>query len=144
MLLKYSQSAVRYRLRLALAALLLFEVRTPVEVHLLATIHQEAGNLRSEDDREDKIKPLDPRVPKLIRTYLKVFVELTPLASCDKLVQMDLKLNPGVVVHKTRRRPYPAPKEQSDEIERRIKECMDAHSVLTLWIWCTESRSRLR
>ena len=38
---------------------------------------------------EDKIKVLDPRVQKLIRTYLEVFGELPPPASCDKLVQME-------------------------------------------------------
>ena len=66
---------------------------------------------------EDKSKLLDPTVRKLIRTYLEVFGELTPPASCDKLVQMDLKLKPEVLGHKIRRRPYPAPKEQADEIE---------------------------
>ena len=71
---------------------------------------------------EDKIKLLDPRVRKLIRTYLEVFGELPPPASCDKLVQMDLKLKPEFVGHKIRRTPYPAPKEQADEIERQIQE----------------------
>ena len=61
-----------------------------------------------------------PRVQKLIRTYLEVFGELPPPASCDKLVQMDLKLKPEFVGHRIRRRPYPAPKEQADEIERQI------------------------
>ena len=65
----------------------------------------------------DKIKLLDPRVQKLIRTYLDPFGELPPPASCDKLVQMDLKLKPEFVGHKIRRRPYPAPKEQAHEIE---------------------------
>ena len=66
-------------------------------------------------------KLLDPRVQKLIRTYLEVFGELPPPASCDKLVQMDLKLKPEFVGHKIRRRPYPAPKEQADEIEQQIQ-----------------------
>ena len=79
---------------------------------------------------EDKIKLLDPRVQKLIRTYLEVFRELPPPASCDKLVQMDLKLEPEFVGHKIPRRPYPAPKEQADEIERQIQECIDAGLVL--------------
>ena len=79
---------------------------------------------------EDKIKLLDPRVQKLVRTYLEVFGELPPPASCDKLVQMDLKLKPEFVGHKIRRRPYPAPKEQADEIERQIQECIDAGLVL--------------
>ena len=43
---------------------------------------------------------------------------------------MDLKLQPEFMGHKIRRRPYPAPKEQADEIERRIQECIDAGLVL--------------
>ena len=58
----------------------------PVEDHLPASIHQGASNLHSDEDMEDKIKPLDPRVQKLIRTYLEVFGELPAPASCDKLV----------------------------------------------------------
>ena len=98
----------------------------PVEDHLPASIHQGASNLHSDKDMEDKIKLSDPRVQKLIRTYLEVFRELPPPASCDKLVQMDLKLKPELVGHKIRRRPHPAPKEQADEIERQIQECTDA------------------
>ena len=92
-----------------------------VQDHLLASITQEASNSDSDKDMEDKIKLLDPRVQKLIRTYLEVFGELSPPASCDKLVQMDLKLKPEFVGNKIRRRPYPAPKEQADEIERQIQ-----------------------
>ena len=77
----------------------------PVEDHLPASIHQGASNLHSDEDMEDKIKFLDRRVQKLIRTYLEVFGELPPPASCDKLVQMDLKLKPEFVGHKIRRRP---------------------------------------
>ena len=102
----------------------------PVEDHLPASIHQGASNLHSDEDMEDKIKLLDPRVQKLIRTYLEVFGELPPPASCDKLVQMDLKLKPEFVGQKIRRRPHPAPKEQADEIERQIQECIDAGLVL--------------
>ena len=54
---------------------------------------------------ENKIKLLDPRVQKLIRTYLEALGELPPPASCDKLVQMDLKLKSEFVGHKIRRRP---------------------------------------
>ena len=43
---------------------------------------------------------------------------------------MDLKLKPEFVGHKIRRRPYPAPKEQPDEIERQIQECIDTRLVL--------------
>ena len=101
-----------------------------VEDHLPSSITQGASNLHSDEDMEDKIKLLDPRVQKLIRTYLDVFVELPPPASCDKLVQMDLKLKPESVGHKIRRTPYPAPKEQAEEIERQIQECIDAGLVL--------------
>ena len=43
---------------------------------------------------------------------------------------MDLKLKPEFVGHKIRRRPYPAPKEQADEIERQIQEYIEAGLVL--------------
>ena len=79
---------------------------------------------------DDKIRLLDPWLQKLIRTYLEVFGELPPQASCDKLVQMDLKLKPEFVGHKIRRRPYLAPKEQADKIGRQIQECIDAGLVL--------------
>ena len=102
----------------------------PVEDHLPASIHQGASNLHSDKDMEDKIKLFDPRVQKLIRTYLEVFRELPPPASCDKLVQMDLKVKPEFVGHKLRRRPYPAPKEQANEIEGQIQHCIDAGLVL--------------
>ena len=71
----------------------------PVEDHLAASIHQGASNLHSKEDLEDKMKLLDPRVQKLIRTYLEVFGELPPPASSDKLVQIDLKLKPEFVGH---------------------------------------------
>ena len=81
-----------------------------VEDHLPASIHQGASNLHSDEDMEDKIILLDPRVQKLIRTCLEVFGELPPPPSCDKLAQMDLKLKPEFVGHKIRKRPHPAPK----------------------------------
>ena len=102
----------------------------PVQDHLPASIHQGASNLHSDGDMEDKIKLLEPRVQTLIRTYLEVFRELPAPASCGKLVQMDLKLKPEFVGYRIRRRPYPAPKEQADEIERQIQECIDAGLVL--------------
>ena len=106
-----------------------------VEDHLQTSVTQGAGNLHSDEDMEDKIKLLDPRVQKLIRTYLGVFGELPSPASCDKLVQMDLQLKPEFVGHKIRRRPYPAAKEQADEIERLIQECIDAGLVLEYIDW---------
>ena len=102
----------------------------PVEDRIPASIHQGASNLHSDEDMEDKIKLLDPRVQKLIRAYLEVFGELPLRASCDKLVQMDLKLKPEFVGQKIRRRPYPVPNKQADEIERQIQECINAGLVL--------------
>ena len=102
----------------------------PVEDYLPASIHQGASNLHSDEDMEAKIKLLDPRVQKLIRTYLEVFGELPPPASGDKVVQMDLKLKPEFVGHKIRRRLYPAPKKRTDEIERQTQECIDTGLVL--------------
>ena len=46
-----------------------------------------------------------------------------------KLVQMDLKLKPEFDKTRVRRRPYPAPQEQVEEIERQIQECIDASLV---------------
>ena len=43
---------------------------------------------------------------------------------------MDPKLKPEFVGHKIRRRPYPAPKERGEEIERQIQECIDTGLVL--------------
>ena len=109
-----------------------------VKDHLLMSFTQGASNLHSDEDMEDKIKLLDPRVQKLIRTYLEVFGELPPPASCDKLVQMDLKLKPEFVGRKIRMRPYLAPKEQADKIERRIQECIDARLS-----WSTRTETHL-
>ena len=70
------------------------------------------------------------RLQKLIRTYLEVFADLPPPVSCDKLVQMDLKPKRKFVGHKIHWRPYPASKEQADEMERQIQECINAGVVL--------------
>ena len=43
-----------------------------VEDHLPTSFTQGASNLHSDEDMEDKIKLLDPRVQKLITTYLEV------------------------------------------------------------------------
>ena len=101
-----------------------------MEDHLPASITQGASNLHSDDDMENKIQLLDPRVQKLIWTYLEVLGEPPPQATCDKLVQMDLKLKHEFVGHKIPRRPYPAPKDQADKIELQIQECIDAGLVL--------------
>ena len=62
----------------------------PVEDHLPAYITHGASNLHSDEDMEDKIKLLDPRVHIFLRTHLEAFRELPHPASCDKLLQMDL------------------------------------------------------
>ena len=98
----------------------------PVEDHLPASIHQGASNLHSDEDMEDKMKLLDPRIQKLVRSYLEVFGELAPPAACDKLVQMDHNLKPELGGHKIRRGPYPAPRKRADEIERQIQQCINA------------------
>ena len=93
-----------------------------VDDHLPASIHQGASSLHSDMDLEHNIRLFDPRVQKLIRSYLQVFNEVPTPAFCDKLVQMDLKLNPEFVGHKIRRRPHLAPKEQIHEIGRQIQQ----------------------
>ena len=69
---------------------------------------------------------LDPRRKKLLLTYEEVFGALPPPLSCKKLVQMDLKLQPEFEKMRVRRRPYPAPQEEVEKIERQIQECIDA------------------
>ena len=54
---------------------------------------------------------------------------MPPLLSCKRLVKMDLKLKPESEKARVRRRPYPAPQEQVEEIERQIRECIDAGLV---------------
>ena len=61
---------------------------------------------------------LQPRLKKVLITYEEVFGALPPPLSCKKLVQMDLKLKPEFEKTRVRRRPYPAPQEQVEEIER--------------------------
>ena len=72
---------------------------------------------------------LDPRLKKLLLTYEEVFGPLPPPLSCNKLVQMDLKLKPELEKTRVRRRPYHAHTEQLEEIERQIQECIDAGLV---------------
>ena len=72
---------------------------------------------------------LDPRLKKLLLTYVEVFGAVQPPLSCKKLVQMDLKLKPEFGKTRVRRRPYPAPGEHVEEIERHIQECIDAGLV---------------
>ena len=58
-----------------------------------------------------------------------MFGALPPPLSCKKLVQMDPKLKPEFEKTRVRRRPYPAPQEEVEEIERQIQECIDAGLV---------------
>ena len=65
----------------------------------------------------------------MLLTSQEVFGALPPPLSCQKLVQMDLKLKPEFEKARVWRRPYPAPQEQAVEIERQIQECIDAGLV---------------
>ena len=93
--------------------------------------HKERSNLHAEENISEKLESmnLDPRLSKLIHKYREVFGALPPPLSCKKLVQMDLKLKPEFEGSVVRRRPYPAPQDQFDEIERQIRECIDASLV---------------
>ena len=94
---------------------------------------QEKGksNLHPAGDVFQKLESmnLEPRLNKLIQNYQEVFGALPPPLSCKKLVQMDLKVKPEFEGSVVRRRPYPAPQDQIDEIERQIQECIDAGFV---------------
>ena len=81
------------------------EEAEPVDDILPASIHQGASKLHWDEDVGDKIKLSDPRVQKLISNYLEVFGKLPRPATCDKLVQLDLKLKREFVGHKIRHRP---------------------------------------
>ena len=89
------------------------------------------SNLHAEEDFWKKIESLnpDPRLKKLLLTYEEVFAALPPPLSCKKLVQIDLKVKPEFEKMRMRGRPYPAPQEQVEEIERQIQECIDAGLV---------------
>ena len=89
------------------------------------------SNLHAEEDFLQKIESLnlDPRLKKLLLTYEEVFGALPPPLSCKKLVQMDLKLEPEFEKTRVRCRPYPAPQQQVEEIERKIQECSHAGLV---------------
>ena len=89
------------------------------------------SNLHAEKDFLQKIESLnlDPRLKKLLLTYEEVFGALLPPLSCKKLVQMDLKPKPEFERTRVRRRPYPAPQDQVEEIERQIQKCSDAGLV---------------
>ena len=89
------------------------------------------SNLHAEEDFLQTIESLnrDPRPKKLLPTYEQVFGALPPSLSCKKLVQMDLKVKPEFTKTRVRRRPYHAPQEQVEEMERQIQECIDAGLV---------------
>ena len=89
------------------------------------------SNLHAEEDILQKLESpnLGPCLKKLLITYEEVFGALPPPLSCKKLVQMDLKLKPEFEKTRVRRRPYPAPQEQVEEIEHQIQECIDAGLV---------------
>ena len=89
------------------------------------------SNRHAEEDFRQKAESLnlDPRLNKLLLTYEAVFGALPPPLSCKKLVQMDPKLKPPFEKTRVRCRPYPAPQEQVEGIERQIQECIDAGLV---------------
>ena len=84
------------------------------------------SNLHAEEDFLQKIESLnlDPRLKKLLLNYVEVFGALPPPLSCKKLDQMDLKLKPEFEKTRMRRRPYPAPQEQVEEIECQIRNVL--------------------
>ena len=89
------------------------------------------STLHAEEDFVEKLGSmnLDPRLSKLIQIYQEVFGALPPPLSGKKLVQMDLKLKREFEGSGVRRRPYPAPQDQIDEMESQIQECIDAGLV---------------
>ena len=89
------------------------------------------SNLHAKEDFLQKHESLnlDSRLKKLLLTYEEAFGALAPPLSCNKLVQMHLKLKPEFEKTGVRCRPYPAPQEQVEEIERQIQECIDAGLV---------------
>ena len=89
------------------------------------------SNLHAEEDFVEKLESmnLDPRLSKLIQKYQAGFGAFPPPLSCKSLVPMDLKLKPEFEGSVVRRRPYPAPQDKIDGIERQIKECIDAGHV---------------
>ena len=72
---------------------------------------------------------LDPSLSKLIQKYHEGFGTLPPAVSCKRVVQVDPKRKPELEGSVVTRRPYPAPQDQIDEIERQIQECIDAGLV---------------
>ena len=86
----------------------------------------EKSNLHAEEDFLQKLESLNlnPRLKQLLITYEEVFGALPPPLSCKKLFQMDLKLKPEFEKTRVRRRPYPAPQEQVEEIERQMKKVL--------------------
>ena len=91
---------------------------------------QEKGksNFHAEEDFVVKLESMnfDPCLSKLVQKYQEVFGALPPPLSCKKLVLMDLKLKLEFEGSVVRRRPYPAPQDQIDEMERQIQKCIDA------------------
>ena len=94
---------------------------------------QEKGNsnVHAAEDFNENLESmnLDPCLGKLIQNYQKDFVAMSSPLSCKKLVQKDLKLKQEFEGSVVRRRPYPAPQDQIDKIERQIRECRDAGLV---------------
>ena len=60
------------------------------------------------EDFDEKIKNLDPRLQKQLKTFEEVFGDLPFSGSCKKLVEMDLKLKPESGKQKTQVKSIPS------------------------------------
>ena len=85
-------------------------------------------NLDAEEDFSEKLESMNlyPRLSKPIQKYQEAFGVLPQPLSFKKLDQMELKLKLEFEGSVVRRRLYPAPQDEIDEIERKIKELVDA------------------
>ena len=83
------------------------------------------SNLQAEEDFLQKLESLnlDPRLKKLLKTYEEVVGALPPPLPCKKTGR------DGPETETRNPKPYPAPQEQVEEIERQIQECIDAGPV---------------
>ena len=86
------------------------------------------SNIDTQEDCSEKLESmnLDTRRSNLIEKYHDVFGALPPPLSCRKTgpdgPQTQTEFEGSVV----RRRPHPAAQDRIDEIERHIRECIDA------------------
>ena len=85
---------------------------------------QESGKSKfhAEEDFPEKQESMNlhPRRNDVMQKYHQFLGALPLPLSCKKLVQTDLKLKPELERSLVRQRPYPAPQDQIDGIERQI------------------------